>query len=512
LLPRRAWETGLTSLPTIQQVLGLDGVRRGTPAVLAGVENLDRTVRWVHLADEPRSGELLLVRNSALPQDCAPWLEKLAATGVAGVMVVLGDQDALPDAVVQAAQRLGLPLMRLRPDTPLSQVTEAVLALVTAAQFASARRCEQIHQRFTELARAGATVSTVVSHAATLAQCPVVLENAAHQIIAVEPADADLGAAGWESLSRQIVASGQSGYDDRTGWLVTTVSAGAVRWGRLLIRCPEPAAAHVVLAERAAGVIELNLLTHKDEDVQLQARHALLTSLLSGDLLSAEFASRARALGVAVDGSVMVAAVVRVRSPRDLADRIDELPQDLAGLHAALDTVSLGVLLTLQPDDDVHACLERLAKAVGRRAPVVVAASEPVTSVQDVRKALVEAQQVAAAASGRRWDVPYVQLRDLGLYGLMYLLRDDPRVQAHVERELGALLTPGHADLIATLRAYVDSGGNKTDAATATNLSRQALYDRLKRVGQLLHVDLDSPRVRGSLHAALSAHDAIGRS
>jgi purine catabolism regulator len=85
-------------------------------------------------------------------------------------------------------------------------------------------------------------------------------------------------------------------------------------------------------------------------------------------------------------------------------------------------------------------------------------------------------------------------------------------VQAHVERELGALLTPGHADLIATLRAYVDSGGNKTDAATATNLSRQALYDRLKRVGQLLHVDLDSPRVRGSLHAALSAHDAIGRS
>jgi PucR family transcriptional regulator, purine catabolism regulatory protein len=502
----------LTSLPTIQQILGLDSVRRGAPAVLAGAENLGRTVRWVHLADEPRSGELLLL-NNVQPQASAPWLEKHAATGVAGVMVVLGDQDELPDTVVHAAQRLGLPLVWLRPETQLSQVTEAVLALVTTAQFAAARRCEQIHQRFTELARAGATVSTVVSHAAALAQCPVMLENAAHQIIAVEPADADLGAAGdWESSSRRIVASGQSGYDDRTGWLVTTVGAGAVQWGRLLVRCPEPAAAHVVLAERAAGVIELNLLAHKDEDVQLQARHALLTSLLSGDLLSAEFAARARALGVPLDGSVMVAAVVRVRSPRDLADRIDDLPRDLAGLHAALDTVSLGILLTLQPNDDVHACLERLAKAVGRRAPVVVAASEPVTSVQDVRKALVEAQQVAAAASGRRWDVPYVRLRDLGLYGLMYLLRDDPRVQAHAERELGVLLTPGHADLMATLRAYVDSGGNKTDAATATNLSRQALYDRLKRVGQLLDVDLDSPRVRGSLHAALSAHDAIGRS
>ncbi|WP_143467239.1 helix-turn-helix domain-containing protein, partial [Lentzea kentuckyensis] len=46
-------------------------------------------------------------------------------------------------------------------------------------------------------------------------------------------------------------------------------------------------------------------------------------------------------------------------------------------------------------------------------------------------------------------------------------------------------------------------------AAAATNLSRQSLYDRLKRISQLLDADLDSPHVRASLHAALAAHDAI---
>lgn len=498
-------------LPTIQQILELESVRRGEPAVLAGVGNLGRTVRWVHVADEPQSGELLLVPDSALPQDGARWVEQLAAIGVAGVVVQLGGQCAtgLPDAVLRAAQRLGLPLVRLRQNTRLSQVTEAALALVAAGRFAESRRYEEIHRRFTELARAGASASTVVSQAAALAKCPVVLENTARQVIAFAPADADPGAVdGWESVSRRIVANGQTGYDDSAGWLVTRVGTGEEEWGRLLLRCREPATAEVVLAERAAGAIALDVLARKDDDVRLQAQHTLLTSLLTGDLLSAEFAARARALGVPLDRSVMVAVVVRDRFPRGPAGRIADLPQDLAGLHAVLDDVSLGILLALRPDDDVHACLVRLAEAVRRRAPAIVAVSEAVTSPKEVRQALVEARQVAAAASRGRWDLPYLKLRDLGLRGLMYLLRDDPRVQAHVERELGPLLTPDHAGLIATLRAYVDSGGNKTDAAAATNLSRQALYDRLKRAGQLLDADLDSPRVRASLHAALCAHDA----
>ncbi|GAB2832872.1 helix-turn-helix domain-containing protein [Lentzea nigeriaca] len=500
----------MATLPTIQQILDLEDVRRGEPVVLAGAGNLGRAVCWVHVADRPRPGELQLVVDGALPLDGARWLEGTAATGVAGVVV--GCATALPDAVVHAAQRLGLPLVRLRREIQVSRVTEAVLALVAEGRLAESRRCEEIHRRFTELARAGADALTVVSHAAAMAKCPVVLENTAHQVIAFAPADADPQLIDdWESLSRRIIVTGQTGHDG-TGWLVSSVGAAPMEWGRLLVRCPEPAVAQVVIAERAADVIARDLLAHKDEDSRSRAHHALLTALSTGELLSAEFAARARALGVPVDQSVLVAVVIRTRSPGDLADRIRDLLQDLVCLHAALDGGSLGVLLALRPDDDVHGHLVRLAEAVRRRAPVIVAASEPVTSEQDARKALVEAQQVAAAASGGRWDAPYVKLRDLGLHGLMYLLRDDPRIQAHVERELGPLLRPEHTGLISTLRSYVDSGGNKTDAAATTNLSRQALYDRLKRVSQLLDADLDSPRVRASLHAALCAHDAIGLS
>jgi PucR family transcriptional regulator, purine catabolism regulatory protein len=292
-------------LPTIQQVLDLDGVRRGEPAVLAGLRNLDRTVRWVHVAGEPRCGELLLVTDSAVPPDGVRWLDRMAATGVSGV--VIQTAGVVPDELVHAAQRAGLPLVRLGLDTEMSQVSEAVLALVAAGQVTESRQCEEIHRRFTELTRSGAGASTVVSHAAAMAKCPVVLENTAHQVIAFSPADADLDVLdGWEASSRQIVVSGQTGYD-KAGWLVTRVGTGTAEWGRLLIRCPEPATAQVVLAERAAGVIALALLAHK----------VLVTN--------AEGAERARRIGfrgavIRTDGPIPRVPVVDApRAPDGLA-------------------------------------------------------------------------------------------------------------------------------------------------------------------------------------------------
>jgi purine catabolism regulator len=494
----------LTMLLTIRRILDLESVVRGHPAVLAGAENLDREVRWVQVAGRPRYEELVLATD--LPPDGAGWLAELAEIGVAGVIVQVADE--LADETVSAARRWGLPLIQLRPEVG---VAEAVQALFAAEQLAESRRCEEIHQRFTELSLAGARAAAVVSRTAALAQCPVVLENRAHQVLAFEPAGADPAVLdSWEPMSRLIVSCGQTRYD-RAGWLVTPVSAHGRDWGRLLVRCPRPSTSDVMLAERAAGVIALDWLAHGDEDPRSRAQQTLLTSLLAGELVAAEFAVRSRALGVPLDQPVLVVVVVHHPPGRDLVERVENaLPAGQVGLCAAIDNVSVGVVLALQPEE-VYTRLAGFAETVGHWESVAVAASEPVTSVSEVRAALVEARQVAGAAAGRRWNVPYVTQRDLGLRGLMYVLRDDQRVQAYVERTLGPLLNKEHAELIATLQAYLDSGGNKTDAATATYLSRQALYDRLKRIGQLLGVDLDSPRVRTSLHAALDAHDAIRR-
>jgi purine catabolism regulator len=105
------------------------------------------------------------------------------------------------------------------------------------------------------------------------------------------------------------------------------------------------------------------------------------------------------------------------------------------------------------------------------------------------------------------------RLPDVGLAGLLHLLRDEPRLQTFVERELGPLLAHDarhpRDPLLGTLRAYLENGRNKSAAATAAHLSRQAFYERLARLERILRTDLESVDACLSLHVAMLALDAI---
>ncbi|SCG44845.1 transcriptional regulator, CdaR family [Micromonospora coxensis] len=149
----------------------------------------------------------------------------------------------------------------------------------------------------------------------------------------------------------------------------------------------------------------------------------------------------------------------------------------------------------------------------GRPDALVVAAGSGVGSLREARRSLIEARQIADAARRDRRDLPIFRLPHVGLAGLLHLLRDEPRVQTFVERELGALLSHDarhpREQLLGTLRAYLDQGRNKSAAAAAAHLSRPAFYERLARIGRILDVDLDSVEACLSLHVALLALDAI---
>ncbi|MFI1197447.1 PucR family transcriptional regulator [Micromonospora sp. NPDC020750] len=146
-------------------------------------------------------------------------------------------------------------------------------------------------------------------------------------------------------------------------------------------------------------------------------------------------------------------------------------------------------------------------------ASVIVAAGSGVGSLREARRSLVEARQVADAARRDRRDLPIFRLPHVGLAGLLHLLRDEPRLQTFVERELGALLAYDarhpREQLLGTLRAYLEQGRNKSAGAAAAHLSRPAFYERLARIARILDVDLDSVEACISLHVALLALDAV---
>ena len=311
-----------------------------------------------------------------------------------------------------------------------------------------------------------------------------------------------------------------------------------------------------ILVERAASTLALGRLIRRDaEGLERQIHRTLLTALLDRSRPVDEVALRARALGLVLERRHLVGVVVRHRgddpengSPadpggdpglaggdpgaarlRDLAETVGQALREanLTGLTSAVDDQAVGVLLALADAAGEDRALTAFAAALRRTRPetrpaepaprrpgaLIIAAGSGVGSLREAGRSLIEARQVAEAARRDRRDLPIFRLPHVGLAGLLHLLRDEPRLQTFVERELGALLAYDarhpREQLLGTLRAYLEQGRNKSAAAAAAPLSRPAFYERLARIGRILDVDLDSVDACLSLHVALLALDAI---
>ena len=534
-------------LPSLGDVLAMEVCRRGRPAVVAGADRLDTPVRWVHaieltdVARLLRGGELVLSTGIALPDDdrlLTAYVTELADVGVAGLAVELGRRYAgsLPGALVAAAERTGLPLIAFEREVAFIEITEAVHARIIDAQLDELRVSERLHEMFTELSVAGASAEEIVRQAAAPAGRPVILADLSHRVLACEPAGVDPGRllSGFAARSRSVRLSGRTSFDEASGWLVTPVGAQGEDWGRVILVCDAaPSSTDTVLLERAATTLALGrLLTRHRESLERQAHRTLISGLISqAHADPAEAAVRARALGVPVDGRQLIALVLRFRDPvvagplgppgalgvsaharvLDLADATAAACRDerIPSLVGTLDDDRAGAMLSLGPQVEPDDVLTGLATRIRARAGadpevLVIGVGATAGSIRDVRRSFLEASQVADVAASRLDSALFHRLPDLRLRGLLHLLRDDPRVQTFVERELGALLAadPGLIDVLA---AYLTAGGNKAAAAKASHLARPTFYERLRRIERILGTDLSSAESRTSLHVALLA-------
>ena len=378
-------------LPALADVLELDVVRRGRPEVLAGEDRLGGRVRWVHameMADVARllhGGELVLSTGIALPDDpglLAAYVAELSGAGVSGLAVELGRRyEQLPGALVAAARARGLPLIAFRREVPFVEITETVHAMIIDAQLAELRVSQRVHETFTELSVAGAPPEEIVRQAALLAGRPVILEDVSHRVLACAPAGADPRRllAGFEQQARAVAGPRRTFYDERAGWLVTTVGARGEDWGRVILACDRPPAGpDTALIERAASALALGrLLTRQQESLERQAHRTLISAIVDSAYADpGEVAARARGLGVPVSGRQLVAAIVRIpdSGPGISAHaRIAHVTEALAdacragrvpALVGSLDDVRAGALLSLPPragtDEAVTALSGRL--------------------------------------------------------------------------------------------------------------------------------------------------------
>lgn len=527
--PRHASGAARPGSFTISDFLKLPVTVEGLPVVLAGADQLGRSIRWVHvieLADTKgllQGGELILTTGIALPQDpgeLRSYIDGLADQGVVGLVIELGWRYAeVPPEMVRACERRSLPLVALRREVPFVKMTEAVHSALLDDRRRLLETMATAHERFTELTLAEAPAEELVRVAAELADGQVVFTNLLHQVLALDARDGsvELLLNRWQRKAQTLASAFGTETDERDGTVTTPVVVRGRQRGRLtLFTSGVPALSQVVVLERAAAALAIQLLIEDEDALVAKARRSVLADLVASRYTSPEtIHARAAALGHTTRNRRFLPLVL-LGAHQDLSRPVRRALHDthLDALHGPLTADRWGVLLLLhrqQGEEQAETFARRLHELCEELGlpRLTIGMGGIVTDFHGVRPSFLEAGDVAQAAQA---GAPYTRARwcyriqDIQLRGLLYTLRHEPRLQAFAERTLSPLLArdaKDGSDLVRTLAVYLRLRGNKSLAAQELGISRPTLYDRLARVRRLLQVDLDDPEVSTSLYAAI---------
>lgn len=542
---------------SIRDVLDLEVFKLADAKVVAGEDQLDRKVRWVHISELPdiayllKGGELLLTTGVGLSDDHGTqkrFIEEISQIGVAGVVIELGRAfDQVPPALVEEANNREVPVIALHNETRFVDVTEQVHSAIINRQYEFLRKAEAINRDFTGLVLSGSGVRQLVRHLAELVQNPVVLEDGAHQVVdyASYTTSLDPLLDEWEGHSREghtvlgEIYSSLSNGGPRCAW--TPIIFRDETWGRLHLLELDRSFDEMdqVVLDRAGAAVGLALLADRDAaHLSDHARGALLSDILQGRFVSStEFLTRAKNLGADFGQrrlAVVIAEPVELGmwveqqgiSERDrqrmMLNLRDEVRQTFIGERwTALSTTEgdrVVSLVGIPGTDEFRQALDDLAQDIVTKLGRLLPGIETVVGIsrQADAKRLQEAFEEATEAvrfgrtAGRTSSIHH--FGDLGLHQLFIRLAEGADLARFVESELSPLLSHDASTrvrLLPTLSAFLDAGGSKSNTARVLGIKRRSVYHRLDKIRGLLGMDLDDADTRVRLLVALRGLDFL---
>jgi sugar diacid utilization regulator len=498
------WSASLTdnsAMPTVEVMLAspeLTGLRR--------VGGHDRAlVRQVQLAErladlEQAAEGSLVVLSRAASVEAAGYrldvaLRQAGVHGVAAVVVLASDSWHPPATATDIAERVGLALLAGPYDADLARLLQVLGRVLTGGAEDALGRID-LALRTVAVARdehAAMAAATAALGAKVEMRDPAAGELSAPVVVG-------------GSVEGQLVAPTVDGY------------AGTV--------------SRVVLELTAETIARRREAAHRADELPLRSRQELLSELLIASTPhTEELLDQARTLGLPIDGWH-----VAVRIELESGNGIDggeirrfellEAASRLA-LQTALQTGSTWFLARIgqailllrtyshDPGPDAGRAAAKAAtralKRVSDRFPDlrfgcgVGAAHE---GVLGLRASAEEAHAALARArvAGRRGEVATFDA--VGVQRMLIEWYASDTARRSVREQLSPLdrLGPKRAETaLLTLKTYLDEQGSIVRTAQALHLHRNAVGYRLRRIVDLLGVDLDDPDQRLALELACRA-------
>lgn len=476
-------------------------------SLLAGGTGLAKTISWAHTSDLERlwewvaGGELMMTNGLSIPADPAGQVrlaEHLAAAGASAVAV--GEKmhaPALSDALREACDRLQLPLINIPYPLPFIAIARSVAEASLVEQSHRLRRTARIYDLIRKTSTPGWQLQELADDIGVelSAEIFVVDRQCRHPW---NPDARPLPAApAGEMASITATGTGLRGHTLADGRHILTLDIPTHSTG-LLVAVPAPRTQpDTVLLLHAATVLGLGMSQYV---LELENRRRMgaefLAQAVDGHYSAAEAGNRLEDFGVPAQDFVL------------LAMSADE-EQSLDGLHTSLHRHG-------------YACTSfrrfgRLHLAVASQCPdqVLLHCTEP--GVRIGVSSAASAPAIAGAVQESLWALGSLadsttRLRRYGSGPSWLGTSSVAEGRAMVRGILGPLLDYEQGrqrDLLITLRTYLQLQRSWQKTAAAMFSHRQTIIYRIKKVGELLHLDMNETSSLTQVWFALQLHDSL---
>jgi purine catabolism regulator len=486
-------------VPTVAELLAYPGLGL---RVLAGDTLLDREIRWVATSEHPdptpflQGGELLLTTGMRLGKTLdavRAFASRLHDAGVVGIGYGVGVvSEQVPKRLQRAASEHGLVLIEVDVPTPFVAIGKAVSDMLASQQYAEVTRGYRAQQELTRVAVRGGVAGVVRTLARSLDGWVLLLDGRG-AVLQAFPAGARDRAAGLRPEVQRLRSAGRAALslvqaDEHVS--VHPVGTGARAQAFLVAGTPRTPLASDRALLGLAGAL-LAVVGHRGDDEPARRRSAAMLSLV-------------RSGAVADPGTLVDLGATVLRSPsvhvvaaggthaevERWAQGVEEAAADDCLVVSAGDT-GCAVLAGSPADDDSLEATHGLCIGVSDACPP-----------DRLGAAIEQADRALAAAQARKQTV--VRYADVlaGPVGLA----DPADAAAFADRLLAPLRAvddTGGADLLATLRVWLEHHGQLGPAAAALGVHRHTMRHRVRRAESLLGRSLDDIDSRMELWYAL---------
>jgi hypothetical protein len=498
----------------------------GLSVVAAEADALDRPVTAAYITDLPdpsrflSTGDVVLTSGLWLdrPDGAATFLGALAQQNVAALIIGLIEIGVIPDEVIATCRARGLTLLTVSPGVSFRQIADEIAARQPGSATGLATRTMRFSRRIADTVSRGGGVAELLAQlgAEFSIGCWVIDETGVLLASVGAAPDRAQVAEQWNAViareDRRVIVQGDQGPATITRTGARDRSGFFGCWGDHRSFSDEVTLAMDALVGALRVEMELAGRWRETRDAQVAS---LITAIRDQEASPGAISARMRLEGLGPQDETTIVAA-RVDDPRfPLPAVLDMLQRTLSARgHRVMGCRSddLAMLLVNGPGDDDRPLAEQLTQEhhlllAGRQ--LRVGMSDPVSGVSRLNSAIATAVERVQNASGSGPVVVSTALHVQTHRALLRMLGESTR-SGYAREVLAPLLSYDerhNADLVGTLRAFLDGGGAWQETARQLHLHTNTLRYRIARIEELTHRDMSTMADRVDLFLAMTCLD-----